>query len=288
MCPLQRRRETRRVKMSFETSHQDDVHDYTTSDVLGDVAHDVITRRRRHRGATSCAMSTRRLRARWVAYVKSGSAHPKHCFKGIVKDQLLRLRRLCSRDSDFFEAVSQLRNRCLNSGYSVEMVDNILQQAHVLQRNLTINRNEDVCDINSVRWVILSGTPYEKQIEEFARRINTVLLSHKIKLEIIHSTGSTLGNILFQNNIKSITQEICSRRCDVCSNDLRNQNTSVVSPTNGRSYPIDRFLGCSDGGIYCIACSCMSLYVGKTTNNQRFKEHFSQSRNSAILEHSKV
>lgn len=35
------------------------------------------------------------------SYVKFGSAHPKHCFKGIIKSQMFRLRRLCSRDIDF-------------------------------------------------------------------------------------------------------------------------------------------------------------------------------------------
>ena len=223
------------------------------------------------------------------SYVKFGSAHPKHCFKGIVKSQLLRLRRLCSRDTDFFEAVSQLRKRCENSGYSLEMVDNILQQAHTLQRNLNQNRNNDFPDVISVRWVVLAGTSYENQIERFAQRINRILSHHKIKLEIVKCTGSTLGNLLFQNNVKSSVEHSCTNRCDVCSNDLRNDNMFVESPTNGRSYPVNPNLNCIDSGIYCISCSCLSLYVGKTTTqfNQRFKEHFNQSRSSAVLEHSK-
>ena len=39
-------------------------------------------------------------------YVTFRSAHPKHCFKGIVKSQMYRLRCLFSRDSDFTSAVS--------------------------------------------------------------------------------------------------------------------------------------------------------------------------------------
>ena len=56
----------------------------------------------------------------------------KHCFKGIVKSQMIRLRRLCSRDSDFVEAIAKLRQRCINSGYDVTMVDEILGQAREL------------------------------------------------------------------------------------------------------------------------------------------------------------
>ena len=70
------------------------------------------------------------------SYVKFGSAHPKHCFKGIVKSQLTRLRRLCSKDSDFINAVEGLRVRCLSSGYDAEMVNEILSTANRLTRVL--------------------------------------------------------------------------------------------------------------------------------------------------------
>lgn len=224
------------------------------------------------------------------SYVKFGSAHPHHCFKGIVKSQLLRLRRLCSRDCDFHEAVVLLRQRCLNSGYCEEMVDNILQQAHTLQRNLVPVPKLEENEIRSIKWVVLSGTPYEKDIETFATRVNKTLTHHKIRLDIVKSTGSSLGNLLFQNNIKGNFSKPCSRRCDVCSNNVRNDNINVESPTNGRSYPTNANLTCTDCGIYCISCSCLSLYIGKTTTqfNQRFREHFQQSRTSAVLEHSRA
>ena len=105
------------------------------------------------------------------SFVKFGSAHPSHCFKGIVKSQLLRLRRLCSRDRDFLEAVEKLRTRCINSGYCQQMVENILLQANTLQRNLVPQPRNSNTEINSVRWVILSGTPYEKTIERFMQAV---------------------------------------------------------------------------------------------------------------------
>ena len=139
-----------------------------------------------------------------------------------------------------------------------------------------------------MRWVILSGTIYEKIIERFACRINKTFIRHKIKLEIVRCTGSSIGSLLFQNNIRTTLQHTCSRRYDVCSNDLRNNNMFIESPTNGRSYPIDFNLNCIDSGIYGISCSCLSLYVGKTTTqfSQHFKEHFQKSKTSAVLEHS--
>ena len=38
-------------------------------------------------------------------YLRFESAHPQHTFPGIAKSQLYRIRRLCSRDADFEDAV---------------------------------------------------------------------------------------------------------------------------------------------------------------------------------------
>ena len=171
------------------------------------------------------------------SYVKFGSAHPKHCFKGIVKSQMYRLRRLCSRDSNFTEAIGKLRQRCINSGYDKVMVDGILAQASTLERVLTPRVRDNNTDIHSVRWVILSGTGYEKQIWDFTSRINRSLKNHNIKLEIVRSTGSGIGNLLFNNNEKSVIQHVCNlQNCNVCSKRLRPESNEVISPTNGRSY----------------------------------------------------
>ena len=71
------------------------------------------------------------------SYLNIKSAHPRHTFPGIVKSQLLRLRRLCSLDKDFKNSVLELKKRCLNSGYSAEMVSNILNTAPTLIRTLS-------------------------------------------------------------------------------------------------------------------------------------------------------
>ena len=221
------------------------------------------------------------------SYVKFGSAHPKHCFKGIVKSQMYRLRRLCSRDNDFMSAVGNLRQRCLNSGYDSVIVDNILSQADTLNRVLTPRTREVNQDSNIIRWVILSGTAYEKQIHGFTTRMNRWLQNHNIKLEIVRSTGSSIGKLLFHNNVKCILNNYDCNNCNVCSNGLRGNSEEVISSTNGRNYPLNKQLNCSNCGIYSISCPCLALYTGKTTTTfgTRFNEHFKQQGGSAVLEH---
>ena len=67
---------------------------------------------------------------------------------------------------------------------------------------------------------------------------------------------------------------------------LRTESGEVVSPTNGRSYFVNKSLNCTDRGIYSIVCACTSLYTGKTTTSfaQRFREHFSSA--SSVFDHS--
>ena len=224
------------------------------------------------------------------SYVKFGSAHPKHCFKGIVKSQMNRLRRLCSRNSDFMEAIGKLRERCLNSGYDSVMVDGILAQANTLERALAPNVSDIAVDTKIVRWVILSGTMYERSILDFAKRMNRSLLDHNIKLDIVRSTGSSIAKLLFNNNVKSMGSHDCdSPNCVVCSHNSRTDSDEIVSPISGRVYPINPSLKCDNCGIYAIFCRCLSLYTGKTTQqyNFRFNEHFLASSGSAVFDHTK-
>ena len=44
-----------------------------------------------------------------------------------------------------------------------------------------------------LRWVVLSGTAYEKHISDFTVRINRYLDFHGIKIELLNSTCSSIG-----------------------------------------------------------------------------------------------
>lgn len=52
------------------------------------------------------------------ALLHKGSFHPRHTFRGIVKSQLLRFKRICTREEDFREAVGILFQALRGRGYS--------------------------------------------------------------------------------------------------------------------------------------------------------------------------
>ena len=221
------------------------------------------------------------------SYISINSAHPRHTFAGIVKSQLYRLRRLCSRDVDFKYSVEALKVRCLKSGYKKEMVLSILGQADSLERSFSKivmpSNNQKI----SIRLVVLSGTLYEKEFSKFAKQMNSALSSSNFKVEIVKSTSSTIGKYLFNNNNKSLSINECSiNNCIVCPNELRNMSGIVKSVVKGTEYKVEGNLTCNKGGIYVAQGVCSNQYTGKTiVFGNRCIEHLKKSNPTAIYDH---
>ena len=220
------------------------------------------------------------------SYLHYESAHPRHTFAGIIKSQLYRIRRLCSRETDYNEAVLNLKNRCLNSGYKASLIESILSEANNIQRTLEYNHIQPVQnEIETLRLIILSGTMYQSQFKEFAKRMNSLLKD--IKIEIVMSTGPTLGRLLFNNNNRIVNPVgSCEGNCFVCRNELQSKSGEVVSSITGLKYPVDNTLSCKNGGIYVVKGNCNDQYSGKTINfGNRGKEHFHSSKSTAVYTH---
>ena len=227
-------------------------------------------------------------------YLSVNSAHPRYTFSGIIKSQLYRLRRLCSRETDFQIAVSGLKERCLNSGYSSLMLNGILYRKDGLKRIL-FKPDDDIEDggrgVNnfeiSVRLVILSGTGYENELCNFGRRMNSVLSASCLTIEIVRSTCPPLSRLLFNYNDYDHVERKCSnKKCIVCKDGMRSNVNYVASNVTGHHYPIDSNVNCDNGGIYAVQGACNAQYTGKTVKfGNRFIEHFSTSKTSAVYCH---
>ena len=220
-----------------------------------------------------------------TSYLKSHSAHPRHSFKGIIKSQLYRIRRLCSRDSDYKVACSLLKERCIASGYKHSLIDEVFNQSLSLPRNLQDRNVIDDDNTHIIRLVALAGTQYEGDIFTFASRMNRVLANAGIKVEIIKTTGPSIAKTLFNNNThKSITD--CGN-CLVCRNNIKNNSQMIKSTVTHKTYKIAKHLNCSNGGIYMIEGKCGEQYTGKTTVEFRTRtvQHLSKQKSSSVFKH---
>ena len=133
------------------------------------------------------------------SYLRFGSAHPNYTYKGIIKSQMYRLRKLCSRDEDFTLAISNLQKRCLNSGYDPKLVNDILKCAKDLKREIKPSCTIIQSDIHKIRWITLSQSFFGNDIKNFAKMMNEVLKPEKIQFELVKTTAPNIGKLLFNN-----------------------------------------------------------------------------------------
>ena len=180
------------------------------------------------------------------------SAHPRYTFKGIMKSQLQRIRRLCSREDDYKEAAKDLKERCIASGYKIDVVDAVFANFEEIPRTLEDRLAADADDTHKVRLITLSGTSYEKEIKGFASRMNRVLATSGIIVEIIKTTGPSISRLLFNNNNNGNDHREDCGNCIICNNGARNQQGEVSSTVTGNSYKITKNLICANGGIYVL------------------------------------
>ena len=156
--------------------------------------------------------------------------------------------------------------------------------------NRILVKPDPVTDKNDplrIRLVSLSGTTYEKELNNFAWRMNSLLDSSGLGIEIVKSTYLTLGQILFNNNDHEQVDRICSiEKCIVCKNSIRSPIDRITSTVNGYSYPIDTNINCENGGIYMIQGACKTQYTGKTVDfSKRIGEHLTSCKSSAVYSH---
>jgi len=194
---------------------------------------------------------------------------------------------LCSRDCDFKDSVEGLKVRCLSSEYNKDMVENILSQSVSLERTFTNQIKVKDDKKIEVRLVTISGTWFEKELNKFAKQMNSSLPSSSFKVVIVKGTAPTLGQYLFNNNNKSsMVEECCVQNCVVCPRNVENKSGVVKSVLKENEYKVERGLTCNQGGIYVLQGACTSQYTGKTVlfGNRCF-EHFKKSKNTSIYDH---
>ena len=203
-----------------------------------------------------------------------------------MKSQLYRIRRLCSRETDYVEAVELLKERCTASGYKLNDIDEVFTNYEELPRNLEDRAKEDDDDTHKLRLITLSGTQYGGEINTFATRMNRVLATSGIKLEIVKTTGPSIAKSLFSNNNNVDNAGNCGN-CLICVNGARNTSGSVSSTVTGKSYKIVDDLTCENGGIYVYEGPCQDQYTGKTTVqfSKRTDEHIRKQKTSSVYKH---
>ncbi|KAL2076758.1 hypothetical protein ACEWY4_027645 [Coilia grayii] len=207
------------------------------------------------------------------ALLHKNSYHPKHTFKGIVKSQLLRFKRICTTHTDFITATKTLFTALRHRGYSRPF----LRKCYKTYLDTRPIDTEDIIPLI---------TTYSPINQQFGRKIKhnfqTILQNQGYlqnhKIISAHRRNKNLQDYLIHAKLKPLRPpknktDISHYQKITWINDSLNQNTfqtqKNIKPTTKNC-------------IYLIWCNaCHIKYVGETGNaiSTRLTQHRYNIRN---------
>ena len=188
------------------------------------------------------------------SYLLHSSSHPSHVKNAIPYSQFLRLRRLCSDDSDFSNKSKEMCPFFEKRGYPASVIQAAHHHAQQIDRQSTLQTSQkQKNDRIPFTLKILQNDP-----ETGAIFSQPPLISFK--------RDKNIGNFLVRSAFKTIEKPgtfKCARsRCKTCPFV---QNADKISGPKRSVKITDRFTCTSANVIYCITCTlCKKLYIGET------------------------
>lgn len=195
------------------------------------------------------------------ALLHKKSFHPKHTFKGIVKSQILRFKRICTREEDFWQAVHVLFGALKKRGYCRSFLKNCLktfEDKGVSTDDSSFSIIPLISTFSSAGTVL--NKKYKCNFENILSKNDVIPNSRVISA---YRRNKNLGDLLVRAKLpalvvaKSLSLEAQFSRIKF----VRNSKTKIM-------YRIRQgFSPRSSNMVYLIFCSkCHMQYVGETKN----------------------
>ena len=236
-------------------------------------------------------------------YLHFNSFHPSHTKRAGPYGQFLRVRRNCSLLSDYDKHSQMLKEKYLQRGYPLGLVENSRMKARRLDRSSLINPNRNTTQkdkkADNVVPLILTYHPTNKQVQKiisdnwgllkfsqlckdalpeqplFATRKNS-----NLKDALIRSRMDPYGSPAISGSIDYSGHECKFKNCLVCTN-LKKMK-SFMSEKTRQSFKCPYGVKCTTPNvIYLLTCNvCKKQYVGETKRPfmVRLKEHLADIR----------
>ena len=243
-------------------------------------------------------------------YLLPDSAHPRHCFPGIVKSLAHRVVRICSRVDDRDRRLEELKQLLLGRGYKPSMLKEVLDAAKRLDREQTLARVDRGQGEDRVRYVV-TFDPRLPPIPHILGKTWRTMCDRDRRLKTVFSKppqasmkkGQNIGDHLLRarlaqepsvqtraaTGVRQVGVRCCGRGgrrqlCSLCpflgaASDPRVVVQEATINHTGEVISIIQNITCTDQGcLYLLSCTkntCRKQYVGETGRSLyvRFKEH---------------
>lgn len=237
------------------------------------------------------------------------SFHPKHTFKGIIKSQLIRFKRLSSTVDDYISSCKILFHYLRDRGYTVSKMRKAQYEilfkyndkyCCILSDQPSLNNDKinctdlSACSSQEERDMLPVVVDYcsigIKLATKYTHIINKYFNRDECRVVTAYKNSKNLKQLLVRSRLQGISQGAfrgCSEpRCYTCKTHAT-PTTSITSTTNHKSIFIKHNIYCyTKNIIYLITCThCKSQYVGETGRSLRDRVN---DHRSAIKKKSKT
>lgn len=211
------------------------------------------------------------------ALLFKSSFHPKHVFAGLVKSQLLRFDRICTRKDFFMEAVMILFRSLRKRGYSRPFLRKCLKNFRISKQKEGGNLIPLISTFDSV-----STTLNGMWKSNFKKMVGPEFLPN-CRVISAYRRNANLKDLLVFAKLPSLQEERVRRHADQFTN-LR----FIKSSKEGTMFKITQsFSWKSCNCVYVLFCvKCNLKYVGETKNSLslRLTQHRYNVRNKKELQ----
>ena len=240
-------------------------------------------------------------------YLRFDSAHPRHCKTSLPHSQFLRLRRICSRITDYDSNAAMLASHFTRRGYPQDLIEDAAIKVRRMDRStiLTQTHKEPQQEPQQKLFLITTYDPQENLLKKIVDtnwpnlgRTNTTTNLYTAQITYGHRRNKNLKDVLVNSQVTrdqpkqrakpedppNPLNKCKSKKCTYCP--YIDRTGSITSTTTGRSYYAKKHISCySHNLIYCITCTtCKKQYVGQTSKKlrERFVNHFGNINNRRL------
>ena len=233
------------------------------------------------------------------AYLHNSSCHPRHTLQNMPFSQFLRLRRLCSEDTNYKRRCTDMELWFLQRGHKKSTIQQARNKADQIQRTQALtytNKNK----LMRTPFII-THHPNNPPIREWLSGLHKTVLHSSNRMKKAVPEPPVVGE-RNSKNIRSLLMPSvlptpcdtdpgcykCTKTCTVCANHLTECKTFTSMQTK-QTFTIRHTLSCeTENVIYILYCDMCDKcqYVGETKNKlkTRFYQHRSNiNKNTGTL-----
>jgi len=229
------------------------------------------------------------------------SFHPKHSFRGLMKSQLIRFKRLSSFKEDYDKTCKILFSTLINRGYTGSQMRKAQgdiwfnytekQTDDVTPREIVIPQDNQSVSVCKEKFPIIIDycTIGTKLAKSYKSILNQNDFFNNYQLVTAYKNHKNLRRILVRSELEKTTKSGAYRGCGktncVTCRIHASDADHFYNQQNKTKYPIKDNIYCNSTNlVYLITCNkCKKQYVGETgrTLRDRLNDHRSAIKNKS-------